>query len=194
MRKGVRMKVLLVNGSPHPKGKTASQLRFVEEGLSEQGMESVWFQLSAKPVRDCIDCGRCSETSRCIFGDDQANELLDAFRAADGIIVGSPVYYAGPTASLCALLDRVFYAGDEHGPGFAGKPAAAVVNCWRAGTTAALDRLYKYFSIAQMPIITSHYWSQMFNGEYLGHDDEYGAEIMRQLGRNMAQYLKGGLR
>ena len=108
--------------------------------------------------------------------------------------MGSPVYYGAAAGSLCCLLDRAFYAGDEHGPGFAGKPAAAVVNCWRASTSAALDRLYKYFSIAQMPIITSHYWSQMFNGEYLGHDDGYGADIMRQLGRNMAQFLKGGLR
>ena len=187
------MKVLLVNGSPHQRGNTARQLGFVEEALAADGIETAWFQVGSAPIQDCIDCGRCSDTGRCGF-DDKANELIDALNDAAGIIVGSPVYYGSAAGSLCCLLDRAFYAGDEHGPGFAGKPAAAVVNCWRAGTTAALDRLYKYFSIAQMPIITSHYWSQMFNGEYLGHDDEYGAEVMRQLGHNMAEFLGGSTR
>ena len=186
------MKVLLVNGSPHAQGMTARQLAFVEEVLLQDGIEAVWFQVGSKPVQDCIGCERCEATSRCVFGD-VANDLIEAILAADGIVIGSPVYYGGPAGSLCSLLDRAFYAGDEHGSGFAGKPAAAVVNCWRAGTTAALDRLYKYFSIAQMPIITSHYWSQMFNGEYLGYDDEYGADVMRQLGHNMATFLKGGV-
>ena len=187
------MHVLLVNGSPHGQGMTARQLAFVEEGLHADGIETSWFQVGSKPIQDCIDCGGCSGVGRCVF-DDAANELIDALNAADGVVVGSPVYYGAAAGSLCCLLDRAFYAGDEHGSGWAGMPAAAVVNCWRAGTTAALDRLYKYFSIAQMPIITSHYWSQMFNGEYLGHDDEYGAGVMRQLGHNMAEFLKGGAR
>ncbi|MBE6479241.1 MAG: flavodoxin family protein [Olsenella sp.] len=188
------MKVLLVNGSPHPHGTTARQLGFVEEGLAEGGVGATWFQLSAKPVRGCIACERCAELQRCAFDDDQANSLLDALNEADGVVVGSPVYYGGPNAALCALLDRAFYAGAEHGPGFAGKPAAAVVSCWRAGTTAALDRLYKYFSITQMPIVTSYYWSQMFDGRYMGHEDDYGADAMRQLGRNLAEQVRRGSR
>lgn len=188
------MQVLLVNGSPHPHGTTARQLSFVEEGLAAASVDAAHFQLAARPVRGCVDCGRCGELHRCAFDDDQANELLEAMRAADGIVVGSPVYYGGPNSALCALLDRAFYAGDEHGEGFAGKPAAAVVNCWRAGTTAALDRLYKYFSIAQMPIVTTYYWSQMFDGRYMGREDEYGAKAMRQLGDNMAKFLLGGAR
>lgn len=187
------MQVLLVNGSPRPKGTTAAQLGFVEEGLAEHGISCTRFQLPATPVRGCIECERCDGVGRCAF-DDEANALIDAMMAADGIVIASPVFYGGPNGALCALLDRAFYAGAEHGAGFAGKPAAAVVNCWRAGTTAALDRLYKYFSISSMPIITGHYWSQMYDGRYAGKDDEYGAENMRQIGRNMGAYLAGGAR
>ena len=187
------MEVLLVNGSPHPRGDTARHLSYVEEALRGDGVDTTWFQLGASPVRDCIGCERCADTGRCAF-DDKANELIDALRAADGVVIGTPVYFAGPTGSLCSLLDRVFYAGVEHGEGFAGKPAAAVAVCWRAGTTATLDRLYKYFSFSEMPIVTSHYWSQAFEGSYLGRDDEYGADVMRQLGHNMAAALGGDAR
>jgi multimeric flavodoxin WrbA len=104
---------------------------------------------------------------------------------ADGIIIGSPVYFAGPNGALCALLDRVFYAASNFGHLFAGKPAAAVATCWRAGATATLDRLNKYFTFSEMPVVSSNYWNLKLTGE-----DAYGEEIMRCLGENMVKLLQ----
>ena len=137
------MKVLLVNGSPHETGNTYQTLQIIGDHLGDLGIESEIFQLGSGPVRGCIGCDRCKTSLRCVFTDDCCNALIDAIAEADGIIIGSPVYFAGPNGALCAVLDRVFYAAAEHGRLFAHKPAAAVVNCWRAGATAALDRLNK---------------------------------------------------
>jgi multimeric flavodoxin WrbA len=179
------MNVLLINGSPRKNGETALSLSIVEQILHESGVETTWFQLGTQPVRGCCHCNRCEETSRCAFQDDKCNELIEACLAADGILIGSPVYFAGPNGALCALLDRVFYAASNFGYHFAGKPAGAIATCWRAGATATLDRLNKYFTFSQMPVVSSNYWNVKLTG-----DDPYGEEILKQLGRNMAAELK----
>lgn len=179
------MKVLLVNGSPHKNGDTALMLTMVEKSLNEQGIETTWFQLGKQPVRGCIDCQGCKDIFRCVFKEDGCNKLIEGILAADGVVIGSPVYFAGPNGALCALLDRVFFAGSHFGRLFSGKPAAAVVGCWRAGATASIDRLNKYFSFSEMPIVSSHYWTMKHVGE-----DSYGEEIMTRLGINMGKMLK----
>ena len=176
--------ILLVNGSPHTKGNTAEALKTVEAALHENGIATEWFQLSAKPVRGCIGCERCRESFRCVFSDDQANELIEKIAECDGVVIGSPVYFAGPNGALLALLDRVFYAGSCHGRLFRGKPAAAIVTLWRAGSTAALDRLYKYFSYSEMPIVNSNYWNMVHEG-----GDPFGQQILQTLGKNMAELV-----
>ncbi|MDL2324000.1 flavodoxin family protein [Ruminococcaceae bacterium OttesenSCG-928-A16] len=182
------MKVLLINGSPKAAGCTFTALSEVAGELQKNGIETEMFQLGSKAVHGCIACHKCEETSRCVFNDDGANACIEAMAQADGIVVGSPVYYAGPNGALCAMLDRVFYAADDL---FAYKPAAAVVSCRRGGSTAALDRLQKYFTIANMPVVPSQYWNMVH-----GHtpeevrQDKEGLQTMRVLGHNMAAMLK----
>ena len=182
------MKVLLINGSPHKKGCTYTALREVADELERQGIETEIFQLGTAAVRSCTACGQCAKTGRCVFDDDPVNECLDRLRQADGLIVGAPVHYAGPAGAVTALLDRMFYGKS----GFlALKPAAAVVSCRRGGASAAFDRLNKYFTIAQMPVVSSQYWNAVHGNtpEQVRQDLE-GMQIMRTLGRNMAWLLK----
>ena len=182
------MKVLLINGSPHKKGCTYTALREVADELERQGIETEIFQLGTAAVRSCAACGQCAKTGRCIFDDDPVNQCLDRLRQADGLIVGAPVHYAGPAGAVTALLDRMFYGKS----GFlALKPAAAVVSCRRGGASAAFDRLNKYFTIAQMPVVSSQYWNAVHGNtpEQVRQDLE-GMQIMRTLGRNMAWLLK----
>ena len=182
------MKVLLINGSPHKKGCTYTALREVADELERQGIETEIFQLGTAAVRSCTACGQCARTGRCIFDDDPVNQCLDRLRQADGLIVGAPVHYAGPAGAVTALLDRMFYGKS----GFlALKPAAAVVSCRRGGASAAFDRLNKYFTIAQMPVVSSQYWNAVHGNtpEQVRQDLE-GMQIMRTLGRNMAWLLK----
>ena len=178
-------KVLLVNGSPHGNGNTAAALKIVQMELHERGIETVRFQLNGKPVRGCIACGRCESEHRCAFGDDQCNELIEKLLEADAVIIGTPVYFAGPNGALCALLDRAFYAAANYGQLLAGKPAAAIATCWRAGATPSIDRINRYFLFSQMPVISSEYW----NG-YLGSHDRFGAQVLKTLAANMADYLQ----
>lgn len=182
------MKVLLINGSPHKKGCTYTALREVADELERQGIETEIFQLGTAAVRSCTACGQCAKTGRCVFDDDPVNQCLDRLRQADGLIVGAPVHYAGPAGAVTALLDRMFYGKS----GFlALKPAAAVVSCRRGGASAAFDRLNKYFTIAQMPVVSSQYWNAVHGNtpEQVKQDLE-GMQIMRTLGRNMAWLLK----
>lgn len=182
------MKVLLVIGSPHVKGCTGTALEEIAETLQEHEIETEFFHLGTKPVRGCIACQRCHETGYCAFDDDPANTLIDKIKAADGVIIGSPVYYGSANGALCALLDRVFFAASSQ---FYYKPAAAVVSCRRGGAGNAFDRLNKYFTISQMPVVTSQYWNSihgMSREEALR--DQEGLQIMRTLGRNMAWMLK----
>lgn len=182
------MKVLLVNGSPHEKGCTYTALCEIAVTLEKLGIESEIFHIGTKPVRGCIACGGCSKLGRCAFNDDCANELLSRMQAADGIVIGSPVYYAGPNGALCALLDRAFYA-DSGLLKF--KPAAAVVSARRSGTTATFDRLNKYFTINRMPVVSSQYWNGVhgFTPDDVKKDEE-GLQTMRTLAYNMAWLLK----
>ncbi len=181
------MKVLLINGSPRPNGCTFTALSEAGRVLNEQGIQTEVFQIGTGPIRGCIACGSCRKLGRCVFDDDKANELAAEIRNSDGIIVGTPVYYAGANGAAVALLNRAFYSGG----GFAGKPAAAIVSCRRAGTTATLDELQKFFTISGMPIVSSTYWNMVHGSspEDVMKDLE-GLQTMRNLGRNMAWMLK----
>lgn len=181
------MKVLLINGSPHQGGHTAEALSLAEEVFLSEGIEVIRFELGHEPVRGCQGCDGCMKSHRCVFNDDKCNELIEKILEADGVIVGSPVYFAGPNGALCALLDRVFYAAANYGQLLKGKAAAAVVSVWREGGSAAIDRLNKYFTFSQMNIIASDYWNVLLNG-----DDSYGRNIIRKLAENMSAYLKRG--
>ena len=180
-------RILLINGSPHEKGCTYTALMEVRKGLEEWGIESELYWIGNKPIAGCIACGKCYETGRCVF-DDLVNDLLARANEFDGMVIGSPVYYAGPAGQLCAFLDRLFYASAGR---WAGKVGAAVVSCRRGGATAAFDRLNKYFSISKMPIATSQYWNQVHGNtpEQVKQDLE-GLQTMRTLAENMRFMLQ----
>ena len=182
------MKVLLINGSPNHDGCTYTALAEVAKPLAEKGVETEWFHIGTKPVRGCVSCGKCFKTGVCVFDDDACNTLAAKIREADGIVVGSPVYFAGPNGALCALLDRVFYS--NYAGNFKHKAAAAVVNCRRGGASAAFDRLNKYFTIAQMHVISSQYWNDTHGNrpDQVALDAE-GLQTMRVIGKNMAWLL-----
>lgn len=189
MKGGVsNMKVILVNGSPHSNGCTFTALSEVAGALEGEGIETEIFQVGTMPVRGCIACGRCSQTGRCVF-DDVVNRFLEKAEEAHGFVFGSPVYYASIAGQMSSFMDRAFYAGSSRL--FAFKPAAAVVSARRAGTTAAFDRMNKYFTIAQMPVVSSRYWNEVhgFTPDDVRRDEE-GMQVMRMLGRNMAYLLK----
>ena len=181
------MKVLLINGSPHSNGCTFTALSEIAKVLEAEGIETQIFHIGKSPVRGCIACGACGKLGKCAFDDDPANEMMRLMQEADGIVVGSPVYYAGPNGALCALLDRAFFAGS----GFSFKPAAAIVSARRSGTTAAFDRLNKYFTINSMPVVSSQYWNGVhgFTPDDVRKDAE-GLQTMRTIGYNMAWMLK----
>ncbi|WP_455716224.1 flavodoxin family protein [Anaerosporobacter sp.] len=182
------MKVLLINGSPNEHGCTFTALHEIEETLHKQEIETEIFQIGKKPIAGCIACKKCRTTGRCVFPD-KVNDIHDHIYEYDGIIVGSPVYYAGPSGQLCAFLDRLFYSS---GPDMAGKFAATIVSCRRGGASSAFDRLNKYFSISNMPVVSSQYWNQVHGNtpEEVKQDLE-GLQTMRTLGENMAWLIKG---
>lgn len=182
------MKVLMVNGSPHKKGCTHTALDEIAKTLTAEGIESEIFWLGTAPVSGCLACGRCNELEGC-FMDDCVNEFAKKSALADGFIFGSPVHYAGAGGSITAFMDRLFYSSESEV--FRLKPAAAVVSARRAGTTAALEQLHKYFTISEMPVISSQYWCMVHGHkpEQVMQDAE-GLQIMRTLARNMAWFLK----
>ena len=180
-------KILLINGSPNEHGCTYTALKEIADTLSRNDVESEFLHLGKKPMAGCIDCGKCSTTGRCVF-DDKVNEILEKLDEYDGIVVGSPVYYAGPSGQLCAFLDRLFYCSESR---MAGKLAASVVSCRRGGASAAFDRLNKCFGISNMHTVGSQYWNQVHG--YTPDDvrkDEEGLQTMRNLARNMAWFLR----
>ncbi|MGI5843759.1 MAG: flavodoxin family protein [Candidatus Xenobium sp.] len=179
--------VLLINGSPHEAGCTRTALEEVAEALERHGLATRFFNLGTGPVHGCTACGACTELKRCALEDDACNELLDLMQQADAVVIGSPVYYAGPNGALCALLDRVFFASQGS---LAHKPAAAVVNCRRGGASATFDRLNKYFTINRMPVVSSQYWNSThgFTPDQVRQDAE-GLQTMRTLGDNLAWLL-----
>jgi len=185
------MKVLLVNGSPHPKGCTYTALEEVAKALNEEGIETEIFHIGAKPISGCIACNSCVKTGECVFHD-CVNDFLALAKGADGFIFGSPVHYAAASGALTSFMDRAFYSDMPTGrTSFYLKPAAAILSARRAGTTAAFDQLNKYFTISEMPVISSCYWNMVhgMTPEEVKQDLE-GLQIMRVLGRNMAWFLK----
>lgn len=183
------MKVVLINGSPHRKGNTFIALSEVAGALEKEGVQTEIIQLGIKAVQGCIACNKCAELGHCVFQDTLYNQVREALQEADGIVVGSLVYYAGPNGALCALLDRVFYSCSEL---LAYKAGASVAVCRRGGASATFDRLNKYFTILNMPVVSSQYWNSV-HGMRPGEatEDAEGLQTMRMLGRNMAWLLKG---
>lgn len=181
------MKVLLINGSPNKHGCTFTALSEIEKVLHKHQLETEILYLGTKAIPGCIACRKCAETGRCSF-DDGVNQLLDRIDDFDAMIVGSPVHYAAPSGQIVSFLDRLFYAGGQH---MGGKPAAAVVSSRRGGSSAAFDQLNKYFSLSNMPIVTSQYWNMVHGSvpEDVRKDEE-GLQTMRTLGENMAWLLR----
>ena len=151
------MKVLLVNGSPHEKGCTYTALQEVAGTLEHEGITAELFHIGTKPISGCTACGACRKLGKCVISD-SVNEFRELAKDADGFIFGSPVHYAAASGALTSFMDRLFYS--DRTQSFYLKPAAAVVSARRGGTTAAFDQLNKYFTIAQMPIISSKYWNR----------------------------------
>ena len=183
------MKVLLLNGSSRPSGCTYTALREVAVSLEVAGIETEILFLGNEPVRDCTACGTCAKVpGKCVFDDDIVNRIIEKARGADGFIFGTPVYYAHPSGRILSVLDRVFYAGKS---AFIHKPAAAIASARRAGTTATMDVLQKYFTISQMPVVTSTYWT-MVHGKQPEDvlKDEEGLQTMRNLASNMVWMLR----
>lgn len=181
------MKVLLLNGSPRQNGNTYTALLEVGKTLEQEGIEYEIFQIGAGQVRDCIGCGKCSETG-CVFEDDKVNEFIAKAKECDGFVFGTPVYYAHPSGRVLSFLDRVFYSSGRF---FAFKPGASVAVARRGGTTASFDVLNKYFGISQMPVAGSTYWN-VVHGAAKGEAklDAEGMQTMRNLARNLAWMMK----
>ena len=186
------MKVLLVNGSPHKNGCTYTALNEAAKALNSEGIDTEFFWIRNKPISGCHACNNCETTGYC-FIDDVVNEFRKLAAGADGFLFGTPVYYASANGSMISFMDRVFYSESygNNGAAFYLKPAATVISARRAGTTATFDQMNKYFTIAQMPIVSSRYWNMVHGmepGEVLR--DKEGLFVMRVLGRNMAYILK----
>jgi len=180
--------VLMINGSPHADGCTRTALGEVAFELEKASIATRVFHIGTKPIQGCIACYKCAQTGLCAFDGDGVNECVRLLRQADGLVVGSPVYYSGPNGALCAFLDRLFFL---KAAGYALKPAAAIVNCRRGGASAAFDRLNKYFTISSMPVVSSQYWNSTHGTtpDEVRRDEE-GMQVMRALGRNMAWLIR----
>ena len=181
------MKVLIINGSPREGGCTKRALLEVEKTLNNEGIETEIIDIGKNVIRGCIACNGCRMHKKCVF-DDLVNEIAPKFEESDGILIGTPVYYAGANGSILSLLDRLFYSTHFDKTM---KVGAAVISSRRAGSTSALDEIYKYFGISGMPIVTSSYWNEVhgFTVSDVEKDKE-GLQTMRNLGRNMAFMVK----
>ena len=181
------MKVILVNGSPHEKGCTYTALKEIENTLNNQDIESEIFWLGNKPISGCLGCGSCLKTGKC-FINDKVNEFLDKVEEADGFIFGTPVHFASASGMITYFMDRVFNGISNL---FKNKPSAGIVSCRRGGASSTFDMLNKYFSMNNMPIVTSQYWNMVHGNkpEEVEQDLE-GMQTMRTLANNMAWLLK----
>ena len=181
------MKVLMLNGSPHEHGCTYVALSEAAKALNEQGIETEIVWLGKEPLEGCRGCAACSKLWKCVV-DDKVNEFAEKAAEADGFIFGSPVHYASAGGAIVSFMDRLFYSS---GRKMAYKPAACVVSCRRGGATATFDVLNKYFTINQMPVVSSNYWNEIHgNTPEQALQDLEGLQIMRVLGKNMAWLLK----
>lgn len=182
------MKVLLLNGSPHARGCTARALQEVENTLRDLHIETETIQVGSANIRGCLACGYCMSHGKCVV-DDLVNEVAPKFEQADGIVIGSPVYYASPNGNMLSFLDRLFYSSNFDKTM---KVGASVVSCRRAGNTASFDVLNKYFTISSMPVVSSTYWNQVHGSNAADVEkDIEGLQTMRNLARNMAFLMKG---
>ena len=181
------MKVILINGSPNAKGCTYTALEEVSKTLKSEGIETEIIHVGHKDIRGCIGCRQCKTKGKCVFND-IVNDIAPKFKECDGIVIGSPVYFASANGTLVSFIDRLFYSmtADK-----TMKVGAAVVSCRRGGNSATFDELNKYFTISQMPIASSQYWNMVHGStpEEVEKDEE-GMQTMRILARNMAYYLK----
>ena len=181
------MKVLMVNGSPHPNGNTATALAGMQKVFEAEGVETTLLQVGSKAIRGCVACGSCREKGKCVF-DDAVNEAAPLFEAADGIVVGTPVYYASANATVIAFLDRLFFSASFDKTM---KVGASVAVARRGGCSATFDELNKYFTISGMPVASSQYWNSV-HGLVPGEaaQDGEGLQTMRTLARNMTFLMK----
>ena len=181
------MKVLIINGSPHKDGTTAGAISELVSSLEKEGVESEVIHVGLENVRGCIACLGCNAGNGCALGG-IVNEIAEKFKEADGLVIGSPVYYASPNGAFIALLDRLFYSSrfDK-----SMKVGASVVAARRGGCTASFDCLNKYFTISDMPIVSSRYWNQVHGNSAEDAEQDYeGLQTLRGLGRNMAFLIK----
>ena len=181
------MNILMINGSPHANGNTAVGLAEMKKIFDAEGIETTILQVGDKAIRGCISCGTCTRTGKCTF-DDEVNQAAALFEKADGLVIASPVYYASANGTLVSFLDRLFFSAQFD---MTMKVGASIAVARRGGCTATFDQLNKFMGISQMPIITSYYWNMVHGNtpeEVL--QDEEGIGTMRQLGRNMAFFLK----
>ena len=181
------MKVLIINGSPHSDGAIATALKEVTNILNENDIETEIMHIGHLPIRGCIACKKCYELGKCVFND-VVNDAALKFKESDGLIIASPVYYASANGTLISFLDRLFYSSHFDKTM---KVGASVVSARRGGNTATFDELNKYFSISNMPIVSSQYWNQIHgNNKEEALQDLEGLQTMRTLGRNMAFLIK----
>ena len=181
------MKVLMLNGSPHAEGNTYAALHEMEKIFAEQGVGTEIIQVGREAIRGCVACGACAKKGKCAF-DDLVNETAPKFEACDGLVIGSPVYYASANGTLISFVDRLFYSTPFDKTM---KVGASVVAARRGGLTATFDELNKYFTISGMPVASSHYWNSI-HGRTPGEaeQDKEGMQTMRSLARNMAFLMK----
>lgn len=181
------MKVLLINGSPNAKGCTYTALEEVSKTLNQEGIETEIIHVGNKDIRGCIACRKCKTNGKCVFND-IVNEVAPKFNECDGIIIGSPVYYASANGTLISFIDRLFYSmpADK-----TMKVGAAIVSCRRGGNTSTFDQINKYFTISGMPVASSQYWNMVHgNSSEEVKQDLEGMQTMRTLGKNMAFLMK----
>ena len=181
-------KVILLNGSAHQNGCTATALKEMITVFETEGIETELIQVGNKNIRGCIACNRCQELGKCVF-DDLVNEVAPKLAEADGLVIGSPVYYGSPNGNILSFMDRLFYSTGNVSKHM--KVGAAVVSCRRGGNTASFDVLNKYFTISSMPVASSTYWNQVhgFTADDVKKDLE-GLQTMRNLARNMSFMMK----
>jgi multimeric flavodoxin WrbA len=187
------MKVIAINGSPKKEGNTYHALKMVGDELLESGIEFEILHIGHKAIHGCTACGKCAENKdeKCSLGADGLNQWIQMVKAADGIIIGSPVYYSGIAGTMKCFLDRLFYVSGSNGNLLRHKVAAAVVAVRRTGGSATLDHLYHYLTYAEMIVATANYWN-VIHGRNAGEvtQDGEGVQVMRVLGKNMAWLLK----
>lgn len=181
------MKVLLLNGSPKAKGCTYTALNEIAETLQKNGIDTEVYHVGTEAIRGCMGCGACKKLGKCMY-EDTVNTFVEKAKTADGFIFGTPVHYAAASGALTSFLDRAFYSGK---PYFEYKPGAAIASCRRSGSTATFDQLNKYFTISNMPVVSSSYWNMVHgtNPSEVKQDLE-GMQIMRNLGANFSWLLK----